>query len=293
MGNSTATASKTPAFTWNWLICIAKGFSFIVFVTLRYGLRYRYRTIVTNLTNAFPGQSAQQYRKLTNAYYRHMSDLCVEPFLFFFASARQRAQLARFTNPHLLSALHQAHRPVVLLASHYGNWEYLARLPQLTDYPVYTAYSPLKNRWLDQVLIRLRSHLGMRMIPKQSFYRQALTVLQQPDDLPLLLLIADQRPGPGSAKYQLPFLHQDTAVQTGAERMAVLSNAAVVNIEARQTARFQYQFTFRLLCEQASRTAPMAITRQYYQALERIITQAPMYWLWSHNRWKNRATNLV
>nr|WP_262924040.1 lysophospholipid acyltransferase family protein [Spirosoma liriopis] len=289
MISSTSTTTKSLAITWNLLLFIAKGLSFVLFVILRYGLRYRYRMIITNLTRAFPGRSTLEYRELLNGYYRHISDLCVEPFLFFCASDAHREQLARFTNPDLLSTLHQAHRPVVLLASHYGNWEYLVKLPQLTDYPVYTAYSPIKNHWLNRLLIYLRSRLGMSLIPKQNFYRQALMVLRDPHDLPLLLLIADQRPGPGSTKHHLPFLHQDTAVQIGAERMAMLSNAAVLSIEARQTARFQYQFTFRLLSEQAAKTVPLAITRQYYQALERVITHAPVFWLWSHNRWKGMA----
>ncbi len=101
----------------------------------------------------------------------------------------------------------------------------------------------------------------------------------------LLVVIADQRPAPGSDKFQISFLDQDTAVQTGGERMAASSQAAVVYVESQKMSRFSYEFTFRLM-EHPDRSTPLSITKSYYNFLENSISSAPSYCLWSHNRWK-------
>ncbi|MDR6804168.1 KDO2-lipid IV(A) lauroyltransferase [Dyadobacter sp. BE34] len=252
---------------------------------LRFVLQYRKTVIRKNLTSSFPSKSSREIRTLMSAYYRHMSDLLLEPFLFYLAPERLRKRLAKYINPEVLELLHANQRPVIVFASHYGNWEYLINLPQVTEYPVYTAYSPIKNSLLNGMMIRLRSFLGVKLIPKKGFYRQALSLLRQTATPNMLVVIADQRPAPGSDKFHISFLDQDTAVQTGGERMAASSQAAVVYVESQKRSRFSYEFTFRLM-EHPDRSTPLSITKSYYHFLETSISRAPSYWLWSHNRWK-------
>jgi len=299
--------SNTNAFTRSWwrtvaevpggilatlsgkcLIGFTKVLSFLLFVSLRFVLKYRKTVIRKNLTSSFPMKSAGEIRKLMGAYYRHMSDLLLEPFLFYLAPAMLRKRLATYTNPEVLERFYKDGRPVIVFASHYGNWEYLINLPQVTNYQVYTAYSPIKSGPLDRLMIRLRSFLGVRLIPKKGFYRQALSLLRQTANPNLLVVIADQRPAPGNDKFRIPFLDQDTAVQTGGERMAASSDAAVVYVESRKNAQFSYEFTFKTM-ENTDRVVPMSITKAYYRFLEKSISLAPSYWLWSHNRWKAQA----
>lgn len=270
------------------LIGFTKVLSFLLFVSLRFVLKYRKTVIRKNLTSSFPMKSAGEIRKLMGAYYRHMSDLLLEPFLFYLAPAMLRKRLATYTNPEVLERFYKDGRPVIVFASHYGNWEYLINLPQVTNYQVYTAYSPIKSGPLDRLMIRLRSFLGVRLIPKKGFYRQALSLLRQTANPNLLVVIADQRPAPGNDKFRIPFLDQDTAVQTGGERMAASSDAAVVYVESRKNAQFSYEFTFKTM-ENTDRVVPMSITKAYYRFLEKSISLAPSYWLWSHNRWKAQA----
>ncbi|GGM82128.1 acetyltransferase [Dyadobacter beijingensis] len=259
---------------------------------LRFVLQYRKTVIRKNLRSSFPTKSAGEIRKLMSAYYRHMSDLLLEPFLFYLAPERLRKRLAKYVNPEVLELLHADQRPVIVFASHYGNWEYLINLPQVTEYPVYTAYSPIKNGMLNRMMIRLRSFLGVKLIPKKGFYRQALSLLRQTAIPNLLVVIADQRPAPGSDKFHISFLDQDTAVQTGGERMAASSQAAVVYVESSKRSRFSYEFTFRLM-EHPDRSTPLSITKSYYRFLEKSISRAPSYWLWSHNRWKIPAAAAI
>ncbi|QRR00253.1 lysophospholipid acyltransferase family protein [Dyadobacter sandarakinus] len=274
------------------LLLVGKLLALLIFVLLRYVLAYRKQLIIQNLTTSFPSKSAAEINTLMHAYYWHMSDLVIEPFLFYAAPATLRGRLATYTNPELLEKLYRMDKQVIVFASHYGNWEYLIGLPQKTSYDVYTAYSPIKNRRIDMLMVGLRSFMGVKLIPKQGFYRQALSLLRQSGLPKLLVIIADQRPAPGSNKFHIPFLDQDTAVQTGGERMVASSDATVVYVEAHKSAQFKYEFTFSLM-ENADPAIPMGITKAYYRILENSIWKSPSYWLWSHNRWKMQPGEMV
>lgn len=268
------------------ILVFAKCLAEIVFILLRYVLRYRYVTIQTNLMKAFPETPEAELQRLTNAYYRHVSDLCIEPVLFYIAPGSLRKRLATYSCHEILDNLYNANRNIVMLASHYGNWEYLINLPTITRYLVFSAYSPVKNRMIDRFLFQLRSRFGVILIPKSRFFQQAINFLKRADKPRMAVVIADQRPGPGSRKYYLPFLNLKTAVQIGGERIATHTNADVVLVEARKTARFQYKYTFRLLEKGALQRTPLAITKYYFHRLEKTLRDSPVCWLWSHDRWK-------
>lgn len=207
-------------------------------------------------------------------YYGHMSDLIIEPFLFYLAPRVFRERLATYSNLEVLNKLYHDHKQVIVFASHYGNWEYLVNLPQVTSYQVYSAYSPIKNGMMNRVMMSVRSFLGVKLIPRKTFYRKALSLMRESSFPNLLIIIADQRPAPGNTKYHLPFLDQDTAVQTGGERIAAYSDAAIVYVESRKKARFKYNFTFTKM-ENADPIVPLSITKAYYHFLEKSICLAP------------------
>jgi len=275
---------------WFMLASLCSG---LVFIVLRYGLRYRYQTIYRNLSWAFPTKKPSELNHLLESYYQHLSDLCVEPFLFAFASARLRNHLARFTNLHVLNQLYKAQKPVVLLASHYGNWEYLIQLPLHSSYPVYTAYSPPRQPCVNRLLLGLRKRFGVHLIPQTSFYRHMLTRKNQAAEPALIVLIADQRPGPASLKHQLLFLQRHTYVQLGAERLAKQMEAVVVLADCIKVGRFCYEYRLTPVEWPAQGAQPLAITQRYYQHLEEQIHRSPAYWLWSHDRWKQPVSSPV
>jgi KDO2-lipid IV(A) lauroyltransferase len=215
-----------------------------------------------------------------------LGDLVVEPLLFTFSTANIRKELATYTNKELLDQLYLKKKHAVVLASHHGNWEYLINLPQELDFKVYTAYSPISNARIDCLVHKMRSMLGVTVILKNAFYRKALSVLKSKGDPALAVVIADQRPAPGSVKYTIDFLGQRTNVQIGAERLALASNAVVLYLQCTKVAKFHYNYTFHLLTDAPALCSPLEITTKYYQMMENDIRTQPGNWLWSHKRWK-------
>jgi KDO2-lipid IV(A) lauroyltransferase len=294
MRNGSKTFTPSPPNGWakdsclseRILLGLGKAFSFVLYVLVRFVMRYRFTVLRKNLETSFPHKPEAEIRALITTYYRHLADLVVEPVLFTVAGHATRKKLATYANMDLLNHLYHEKKHAILLASHIGNWEYLINLPRETDYEVYTAYTPISNRHIDNWVHKMRSRFGVTVILKKNFYRKALSVLKGDGNPALVVVIADQRPAPGSVKYNLEFLGQNTSVQVGAERLAQSSNAAVLYLECTRVRQFHYQYTFHLLTEAPTACGPLEITTKYYEMMERNIASQPGNWLWSHERWK-------
>lgn len=268
------------------LLFVASVLSFVIYVFTYRIFKYRYAVVIDNLSKSFPGKSQKEIESHAREFYRHLGDLVVEPLLFIVVDDVTRKKLANYTNIELLKKFYGRGDNLVTLSSHCGNWEYLINLPKIQDFKTYTAYTPLSNKTMDRYILKLRSKYGVRLLPKKYFFRGALSVLKQRDEPSMVVVIADQRPAPGSAKHFVDFLGQPTQVQIGAERLANASGATVLYLACIKKARFHYDYTFHIVTEDADSSLPMEVTNTYYRLLQENILKSPSCWLWSHKRWK-------
>jgi KDO2-lipid IV(A) lauroyltransferase len=281
----TSTRASAATGLNKFTLMMAAGLSSLIYLFTFHVLKYRYKVIKKNLATSFGLDGDKNVKGIISKYYQHLGDLVIEPFLYYVVSPARRKKLATYTNPELLEQFYRKKKHVVLLASHYGNWEYLINLPKVVNFQVYTAYTPISNQRINNWILKMRSSLGVRLIPKQHFYRGALSTLKQRENPSLVVVIADQRPAM-EAKHFVDFMGQKTRVQIGAERLAIASDSAVVYLECNKKSRFHYDYTFHLISEKPSEISPMEITDAYYNKLETNISKAPAFWLWSHDRWK-------
>ena len=98
--------------------------------------------------------------------------------------------------------------------------------------------------------------------------------------------IADQGPKWENIHLWLDFLHHDTPVFTGAERIIRKMNNAVFYVDMKRLRRGQYVCTFRLLTREPDKCEEHALTRRFFTLLEESIRRDPTCYLWSHDRRK-------
>ena len=91
----------------------------------------------------------------------------------------------------------------------------------------------------------------------------------------------------------MPFLNQDTPVQTGTEKVAQKINAVSIYLHQRKIKRGYYEVEFYLIDENAAQTARFELTEKMNRMLEKIIIEEPEHWLWSHKRWKHKRNQTV
>ncbi|SKB48985.1 lysophospholipid acyltransferase family protein [Dyadobacter psychrophilus] len=277
------TASLSRIGTTSFSVMIWRLVSHFIYMIFAHIWPYRKKVILKNLTVCFPALSENEKAELTNKYYRHLANLIVEPFMVRNIAEKDLAKFVSYGNPSVIHRLLSEKKDIVLMVSHYGNWEYLFSMPLLTDSNVLAAYSPVSNAMLNEKLKKLRSRFGIKLVPKANWYRSAVNWR---DKKPAIFVsIADQRP-PAAGKNIIKFFNCDTYIQSGAARIAIRRNSAVVYLDVQKRGANRYNFRFTLLAEEAEKLGETEIMKLYYTELEKNIKRQPELWLWSHNRWK-------
>lgn len=237
---------------------------------------YRKKIIVENLGRVFPAENRQHIRSIVKSYYQHMSDLCAEAILIPLAGRSNIPEFITYKNLDLLDQLHEDNKNIILLCSHYGNWEYLSTLPLFSGYEIFAPYSAIKQSWLNNFIYRLRSSYGVNLIEKKSYYKFALS--QQSAKPVIHVIIADQRPV-APVKLEVSFFNQQLYAQQGAERLSQKKDFVTLYLDVNREHRFSYSYEFKVIQPDGG------ITQAYFSLLEKTILRAPGYWLWSHRRW--------
>jgi len=258
----------------------------VLFVLLYYIVRYRKAVVFENLRNAFPEKSEKERRTIARKFFRFLPELIVEAIKMRNISAREVEKRIVIHQLNELERHFAAGRTVVGVTAHYANWELgIHRLSLLTDNPVLIIYKPLKNKAFDTLYNTIRSRFGAIMVPMKQTLRKIAAYRGKPH---ISIFVADQTPQYRDSDYFVPFLNQDTLVYTGAERIAKMTDSAVVFCHIDRIRRGHYQCTFTTLVENPAEIAGHGITDIHTRFTEEIIRQKPELWLWSHRRWKRK-----
>lgn len=247
-------------------------------------IRYRYNVVQENLRNAFPDMIESERKKLSRKFYVNFTDVLVESFKMLSRNPKLIPSRVKIINPELLQNYQQAGRSIVAVSSHYGNWEWMGvGLQELTGIRCLITYKPLSSPLMERLMKEVRQLNGGELVSMQQTFR-AVSSSKTPV---LSLLVSDQAPHPDNA-YWTNFLHQDTPVFLGAERIAKATNSVVVFIAMRRVERGHYTLEFEELTKDPKSEAEFSITEMHVRTLEKLIFEYPSNWLWTHKRWKHK-----
>ena len=188
-------------------------------------------------------------------------------------------------NPGVEQVINEG-QSIALYLGHYCNWEWVTTLPLwlTSNTQCCQIYHPLQNKVFDQLFLHIRERFGSLCIPMAETLRRILE-FQRANQPFIIGYISDQKPYWTNIHHWLDFLHHDTPVLTGAERIICKMNHAVFYSDIRRVRRGYYEVTFRPITREPKKMKEFELTNIYYQMLEKSIQEAPEYWLWSHNRW--------
>lgn len=248
--------------------------------------RYRQKVVQRNLKESFPEKSDKELKDIEHKFYKWFCDYIVETIKFVSISKKELSKRMRFEGVDIVNDCFAAGRTCSLYLGHYCNWEWLVSLSlYLKGGFSSQIYHPIENQALDQVLYKVRSRFGSKNIEMDKSFRTIMS-WKRDGQMNLVGYIADQVPGLHNVHCWIDFLHHDTPVFTGAERIAVLSDSVVLYANVTRPKRGYYVCKFEKIEPPADGYVKFYYTRKYYKMLERSINAAPEFWLWSHNRWK-------
>lgn len=257
-------------------------------------LRYRLKVVRRNLAASFPEKSEQERRAIERGFYHHFADYIVETLKLAHISLEELQRRAYVQNPEVVDRLMDAGHPCcLLLMGHYGNWEwYSGSTTRFADAVMYQIYRPLNNKAVDKLFIWLRTKFGSRVISKYETGREVVR-LQRNKVRSVVIFLADQTPSRQNLHYWTSFLNQDTAILTGAERLARKLDTPVIFLDVQMLRRGYYTVELQLLSESPKETPENWITEEYARRMERSILRNPAGWLWTHKRWKYTRTDAI
>jgi KDO2-lipid IV(A) lauroyltransferase len=97
--------------------------------------------------------------------------------------------------------------------------------------------------------------------------------------------LADQCPRIVNGENRCTFLHQETGMYRGIEKLARKTDSAVLYFHITHSKRGHYFIECIPVCESARLESEEIIPR-YIRLLENNIKEIPHGWLWTHRRWK-------
>ena len=262
----------------------------LCFPLLYYVARYRRKVVTENLNNAFPELSPRERHKIRRRFYRWFCDYVVETLKLLSISRQEMMRRMVIEGVDEMERSLETKPFVFIFLGHYCNWEWVSSIPlwyQKEDSHGAQLYRPLKNKAFDGLFLEMRSRFGSENISKYEALRHILQ-LRRDGKKTCIGFISDQTPGWNSIHDWVDFLHQDTPVFTGTERIAKKVDAAIFFADIRRVRRGYYHLVLRRMTDEPKAFPDYALTEQYMRELEQIIRRQPHLWLWSHRRWKHR-----
>ena len=250
-------------------------------------LGYRRKVVRVNLRNAFPEKSEKELQRIERGFYHFFCDYLAESVKLMTISRENLRRRMVFKGTDIVDEVIEDGQSCAVFLGHLCNWEWVTSLPLWVTPKAQCGqiYHPIENHTFDRLFLRLRQRLGAVCIPMKDTLREIISYRRK--NQPVVIgYIADQKPHWVNIHHWLDFLHHDTPVLTGTERIVKKVNHAVFFLDVRRVRRGYYEATFKLITREPPKMPDYEITDAYFRLLEDSIRRAPEFWLWSHDRWK-------
>lgn len=263
----------------------------VVYVLLYYVVGYRKKVVMKNLSESFPEMTEKELRLTAKDFYLNFADYIVETIRLGGISQREITARMSYENLELVEGYLRKKRPVVAYFSHCINWEWVTSLGAVVDVEGSESsqvYRPLKSKWMDGYMLRIRQRFKARSYAKATVFRELIRRRRE-GVVTLTGFMSDQKPSHNDAGYITMFLNHPTAMISGTATVARKLGAAVVYFDMTKLHRGRYHVRVVPIADDATEMEENEITERYTRLLEDNIRRQPSIWLWSHKRWKHKV----
>ena len=262
------------------------------YVLIYHVLGYRKKVALANLKNSFPDKSDEELIKIRKDFYHYLCDLFLETFkkLTISKSSMLKHCSISLDAQQLFDDLAARNESIIIVMGHFGNWEWAGNTFSLCcKHQLYVIYHPLKNKYFNNLIIKMRTRFGTKLIAMKETFRE---MVKNKAELNATAFIADQSPSPDAA-YWMEFLHQDTPVFMGTEKLALKMKYPIVYVSVKRLKRGYYALNAELLKTPPYTNGSGEITEAHTKKLEKDIREQEETWLWTHRRWKHKRPTPV
>jgi len=251
-----------------------------------YVVGYRKKVVIGNLKNAFPEKSEIEINAISKKYFRHFADLTLETIKMRGMKPADFEERMKVTNADLVNRYFEIGKSVMVLTMHYNNWEWGTYLSVHLKHNCLAVYKPLQNVLFDRFMNKTRSKFGTHLVKNDQILRRVLQAEKQ--NKPVFIWLAGDQTPPEFHKFWFRFLNQDAMFYPGPAFISKRFNQPVFFQKTEKTERGKYKITFELLFENPAQFSESEIIKTYIHRMEEVIREQPVFYLWSHKRWKHK-----
>jgi KDO2-lipid IV(A) lauroyltransferase len=181
-------------------------------------------------------------------------------------------------------------RGVLLLLSHFGNWELMGVMSKVIGNPIMVIAKPMKNRYVDQFIAGIRQAAGLEVIPPEKASRKVIRALSENR---LVGILIDQR-AKRSEGVWADFFGRKAPTTPGLAVLALKTGAPVLPVfmirDGFQRHRILIKKQLELIRTGNVKKDVEGNTELLNHTLEAMIRQYPEQWFWVHRRWERKRT---
>lgn len=265
---------------------LSRKFSLVLTFFFFYIVPLRKKVVLKNLKIAYPKNSLSAIKKSAFRIYKSFAITLVELLYLPYMKRQEIIDAVECVNPELIIEKYKQGKGIILLSSHYGNWEFIAISVALqVKIPFSVIVKPLRNPYVYDWMNNARTKHGNEIVPLGISIRKTYQTLKEKK---IVAMVADQR-GPREG-VRVNFFGKEVSVYTGPAALALKTGSPIIfGIPVRQE-NYKYR-TF--LVEISQSDLPESdedkikeISQRHTSYLEKMIRENPEQWLWMHDRWK-------
>jgi len=246
-----------------------------------------------NLARSFPEKDMPELMRIARDSYRHLGIVAAE---FFDIPSLTMENLADWFGVEGLEHYVRAYekgKGILLFTGHFGNWEVMAAACAVLFDPLHIVYRELDNPVMRDIVDRVRSHTGNKLLPKGGAARRIVRLLNKQKSVGILI---DQN----VAWYEgvfVDFLGRPASTTKGLAALALQTGAPVLPAFAVRLRDGRYRVVVEPEVE-IVRTDDydrdiLENTKRFTNALEKHVRRHPEQWFWLHQRWKTKKSQVV
>ena len=258
-----------------------------LFYPLYYLIRYRRKIVRRNLTESFPEKNLSEIKHVEKRFYRFFTDMILESCKLASISQDEIRRRMKFKNVEEVNGMLKQGKSVAVYLGHYGNWEWVSSMPLWLEKDTIGAqiYHRLSNKNVDKLMLHIRGRMGAISIDMHKTARY-ITALATEHKVCTIGFIADQSPRKRDSHHFLHFLHHNTPVLTGTEKIIKHYGFEAFYLDVKRTKRGYYEAEFVKMHDNPQSLRDFELTDLYFKHLEQAITKRPELYLWTHKRFR-------
>ena len=255
-----------------------------------YYLLPRYQKVATeNLRSAFGGEKSKaQIKQIALEAFENLGLFAIE-FLRIPKIIKRLDDYVSIRNQESVFKALQAGKGVILIVSHFGNWEWMgiAAGAQVREkgVSINALARPLGNPFMYRYIKELRGATGLKTVGKRGGAREAVRLLEENQ---IVCILIDQHERYGSVG--VPYFGREAKTTALPAMLALKKGVTVIPVfcyrRKGKSSLVELGEPFPLIQTDDYERDLVENTKQYIHTIEVEVRKRPGDWLWMHRRWR-------